>query len=134
MKNKEPGMTIIVKTITRLTIGLIFIYGIYISLHGHTKPGGGFAGGVIIALSFINILLAFGKKVALNKLGQAAALSLMGFLAMAFLLMLTLGVTAGHRGILSQLTSLCDITISLVMGSGIFAIFLALARIDKEED
>ncbi|MBU3958757.1 MAG: hypothetical protein KKE91_02725, partial [Candidatus Omnitrophica bacterium] len=61
MQNKEPGMTLIVKTITRLTVGLILLYGIYIVLHGHLTPGGGFAGGVIIALSFVHLMLAFGK-------------------------------------------------------------------------
>lgn len=50
MKSNEQGMTLIVKTVTRLTIGLILMYGIYITLHGHLGPGGGFAGGVIVAL------------------------------------------------------------------------------------
>ena len=43
------GMSLIVKNITNVAIGFIFIYGIYIVLHGHLTPGGGFAGGVIIA-------------------------------------------------------------------------------------
>ena len=60
------GMSLIVKRITRYTVGLIFLYGIYIVLHGHLTPGGGFAGGVIIALSFIHIVLAFGKKEAVK--------------------------------------------------------------------
>ena len=63
----EKGMTIIVKTIPRLTLGFILLYGIYITLNGHSRPGGGFAGGVIIALSFIHIMLAFGKDAALKR-------------------------------------------------------------------
>ena len=51
-REKEQGMSLIVKTITRLTVGLILLYGIYIVSHGHVSPGGGFAGGGIIALSF----------------------------------------------------------------------------------
>ena len=51
--NQEKGMTIIVKTITRFTVWLIFLYGLYIIIHGHLSPGGGFAGGVIISLSFL---------------------------------------------------------------------------------
>lgn len=47
----DKGMTLIVKTVTRLTLGFILLYGIYISLNGHISPGGGFAGGVIVALS-----------------------------------------------------------------------------------
>lgn len=55
------GMTLIVKTVTRVSVWLIILYGIYIVLHGHLTPGGGFAGGVIIALAFLNLMLAYGR-------------------------------------------------------------------------
>jgi multisubunit Na+/H+ antiporter MnhB subunit len=55
------GMTVIVKKTTQLLAGLIFMYGIYIIVHGHLTPGGGFAGGVIIAGAFILVILAFGS-------------------------------------------------------------------------
>lgn len=57
----DTGMTLIVKTVTRISVWLIILYGSYIILHGHLTPGGGFAGGVIIALAFLNVLLAYGK-------------------------------------------------------------------------
>jgi len=60
MKQSE-GMTLIVKTVTRISVWLIILYGIYIILHGHLSPGGGFAGGVIIALAFLNVMLAYGR-------------------------------------------------------------------------
>ena len=69
-REHEKGMSVIVKTITRLTVGLIFLYGIYILSHGHLSPGGGFPGGVIIALSFIHLMLAYGKDVALKKISE----------------------------------------------------------------
>jgi multicomponent Na+:H+ antiporter subunit B len=59
MKQTE-GMTLIVKTVTRVSVWLIVLYGIYIILHGHLSPGGGFAGGVIIALALLNVMLAYG--------------------------------------------------------------------------
>jgi multisubunit Na+/H+ antiporter MnhB subunit len=55
------GMTIIVKKTTQLIAGMIFMYGIYVIAHGHLTPGGGFAGGVIIAGAFILVTLAFGS-------------------------------------------------------------------------
>jgi multisubunit Na+/H+ antiporter MnhB subunit len=58
---ESKGMTLIVKTITRISVWLIIMYGMYIILHGHLTPGGGFAGGVIIALAFLNYLLAYGR-------------------------------------------------------------------------
>jgi len=60
MKQTE-GMTLIVKTVTRISVWMILLYGLYIILHGHISPGGGFAGGVIIALAFLNVMLAYGR-------------------------------------------------------------------------
>jgi multisubunit Na+/H+ antiporter MnhB subunit len=54
------GMTLIVKKTTQLIVGMIFMYGIYVVVHGHLTPGGGFAGGVVIAGSLILITLAYG--------------------------------------------------------------------------
>ena len=56
------GMSTIVKKVAQLMAGLIFMYGIYIILHGHLTPGGGFAGGVIVAGAFILLILAFGSS------------------------------------------------------------------------
>jgi len=64
------GMTEIVKTISRLLAGLIFFYGVYIVVFGHLTPGGGFAGGVIISVAFILLIVANGiddKKISRGK-------------------------------------------------------------------
>ncbi len=139
MKEPEKGMTLIVKTITRLTVGLILLYGIYIVLHGHLSPGGGFAGGVIIALSFIHLMLAFGKEVALKKLSQSTASILESLGALMFLTIALLGFLGGYfffnfflnKGQPFRLFSagtipLCNIAISFKVGAGLFAIFAAL--------
>jgi len=54
------GMTIIVKKTAQLIAGMIFMYGIYVIVHGHLTPGGGFAGGVIMAGSLILVILSHG--------------------------------------------------------------------------
>lgn len=59
---KRAGMTLIVKMVTRLLTGFIIVFGFYLALYGHVTPGGGFSGGVVIALALILTLLAFGKK------------------------------------------------------------------------
>jgi len=56
------GMTLIVKRITQLMAPSILVLGIYIVLHGHLTPGGGFAGGVLIAGCFALIVLAYGSE------------------------------------------------------------------------
>ena len=138
MKNNEAGMTLIVKTITRLTVGLILLYGIYIVLHGHLSPGGGFAGGVIIALSFIHLMLAFGKEIALKKLSEVRISFFESLGALMFLSIALLGLIGGYfflnflkKGEPFQLFSagiipLCNIAICLKVGAGLFGIFVAL--------
>lgn len=146
MKSLEPGMTLIVKTITRLTVGLILLYGIYIVLHGHLTPGGGFAGGVIIALSFIHLMLAFGREVALKKISEARASVIENLGAVIFLSIAVLGFSGGYfffnffvnKGRPFHLFSagiipLCNIAISLKVGAGLFAIFAALILFRSSE-
>jgi len=58
------GMTTIVKTISSWVKVLKFLFGIYIILYGHLTPGGGFAGGVILASSYVLLLLAYGREFA----------------------------------------------------------------------
>lgn len=61
MVNKTAGMSIIVKTTARLSAWFILLYGFNLVIHGHIASGGGFAGGLLIALAFIHLILAFGK-------------------------------------------------------------------------
>jgi|SaaInl7_200m_RNA_FD_contig_21_3244765_length_1775_multi_15_in_0_out_0_3 multisubunit Na+/H+ antiporter MnhB subunit len=56
------GMTLIVKTISRLVLGFIIVFSASVILYGHITPGGGFAGGVMLASGFVLLVLAFGKS------------------------------------------------------------------------
>jgi multisubunit Na+/H+ antiporter MnhB subunit len=133
-------MSLIVKTITTIVIGFIFIYGLYIILHGHLTPGGGFAGGVILAGAFILRFLAFGGSVKSEKKS-----SLMGsifesvgallFITIAFLGLFLAGIFFVNflpKGIPLHLVSagiipICNIAIAIKVGAGLFSIFIALA-------
>ena len=139
MREAASGMSLIVKTITRLTVGLILLYGIYIVIHGHISPGGGFAGGVIIALSLIHLMLAFGKDLVLKKVSKAAASLFESIGALMFLAIALTGFIGGYfflnfftnKGEPFKLFSagiipLCNIAISLKVGAGLFAIFVVL--------
>lgn len=139
MAETGKGMTLIVKTVTRLTVGLILLYGIYIVLHGHLSPGGGFAGGLIIALSFIHLMLAFGRDVALKKVSESVASLFESIGALMFLCIGVIGFATGYffsnffanKGTPFELFSagtipLCNIAISFKVGAGLFAIFVAL--------
>ena len=142
--NKEQGMTLIVKTVTRLTVGIILMYGIYIVLHGHLSPGGGFAGGVIIALSFIHVMLAFGKEFAFKKISIQVASVLESIGAMLFISVALLGLVGGYFffhtlgtgepfSLFSAYTVvLSNISISLKVGCGLFLVLVAITLAGKE--
>lgn len=145
-KHPQAGMTLIVKTITRLTVGLILLYGIYIVLHGHVSPGGGFAGGVIIALAFVHLMLAFGRDTALSKISMKLASNLESLGALLFLSIALIGFFGGSfflnilgKGTPFHLLSagtipLSNIAISIKVGMGLFAIFLALVVLEKSKE
>jgi multisubunit Na+/H+ antiporter MnhB subunit len=67
------GMTVIVKTISGWVKVLIFLFGINVVLFGHLTPGGGFAGGVILASSYVLLMLAFGREFVEKNLPAALA-------------------------------------------------------------
>jgi len=71
--NGMKGMTVIVKTISSWVKVLIFLFGIYIIIFGHLTPGGGFAGGVILASSYVLLMLAFGREFAEENLSLPVA-------------------------------------------------------------
>ena len=68
--NADHEMSLIVKTVAGWITGFILLFGVHVVLYGHETPGGGFAGGVIIASSFVLLRLAFGQHVAIRTVGQ----------------------------------------------------------------
>ncbi len=135
------GMSLIVQVITRLMVGMLLLYGGYIVLHGHLTPGGGFAGGVLIAAALILVSLAFGsveqverREYILSSILESSggilfiALALAGYVAADYFFR-----NAGlyYIGKPLQMVSggiipLANIAIALKVGAGLFAIFLAL--------
>jgi len=54
-------MSKIVRTMSRPLILFILIYGLYIIMHGHLTPGGGFQGGAVFASGVAMLIVAFGS-------------------------------------------------------------------------
>jgi len=90
-EQNEQGMSEIVKMVCRIIEGFIFLFGLYIVMFGHLTPGGGFAGGVILAGVFVLILLSFGKERLNNVISDKAGSFLESFGALVFIL----GAAAG---------------------------------------
>ncbi|MCX5665583.1 MAG: MnhB domain-containing protein [Candidatus Omnitrophica bacterium] len=123
----SKGMTLIVKTVTRITIGFILLYGIYISLNGDSAPGGGFAGGVIIALSLVHVMLAFGKEVALKRLHSYAMRFSISIASLVFLYVVMIRWHGSYSHIVIPLAEM------VIVGAGLFAIFVALVLLSKSD-
>lgn len=87
-------MSVIVKTVARWVVAFIFVYGLYVVAYGHISPGGGFAGGVILASAFVLLVLAWGKQAAFGVFGYEEARSLDSLGALSFLALALLGLVS----------------------------------------
>ena len=139
-------MTLIVKKTTQLIAGMIFMYGIYVIVHGHLTPGGGFAGGVIVSGSLILVTLAYGGDF-MKLIKEESGSTIVESLATLMVIMIaTSGFLIGTKvffnnflpkGIVGQLISagvlpLYNIFVGAEVSASIFIIFLSLV-IFKEE-
>ncbi len=141
------GMTIIVKKITQLVAPIIFLFGFYIVIHGHLSPGGGFAGGVIMAGAIILQILANGN-ILNNLLQEEHGMELLESVAIfLFMLIAVLGLLVSgtaiffqnfvNKGVWGNLLSAGFIPIeNIVVGAEVFAaistIFIAMVVYNDE--
>lgn len=146
MTDGKKGMTVIVKTVNRLIVWVIFLYGLYIILHGHLSPGGGFGGGVVLALGLLSVLLARGRGFVLEWLKIPALRKVDYTSALLFLAFGLVGLLAGRaflynflpRGklffLLSSGTILpLNFIIGVKVGLSLFLVVLALAEFEPGE-
>jgi len=132
-------MSLIVKTVSRLVASFILLFGLYIVVYGHLTPGGGFAGGVIMASSFVLMLLAFGGAFVASFVSQRAPALWDCLGALAFLLVAVSGYFGGAffrnlfaKGEPFHLLSagtipLSNIAIGVKVAASLFGVYLALA-------
>lgn len=139
------GMSVIVKTVTRWVMGFVLVYGLATVLYGHLTPGGGFAGGVIIACGFVLWVLAYGGRGRHGTAHKVAStLDVVGLAA--FLALALAGLTGGvfflnflGRGKAFALASggvipLMNLAIALKVGASVFLASLVLMALRLPED
>ena len=56
----QPVDSVIVHTLARVFTPIIQLFALYVLIHGHDSPGGGFQAGTLFAASVILPILAFG--------------------------------------------------------------------------
>ena len=84
------GMSKIVRTITNIIYSFILTFGLYIIIHGHLTPGGGFQGGAVAASGFALLIIAYGtekisKMLNVEHFSITECSGLLAFIGIAFL-------------------------------------------------
>jgi len=143
------GMTIIVKTISSWVKVLIVLFGIYIILFGHLTPGGGFAGGVILASSYVLLMLAFGGEFVKKDLPLSLVSKLDCLGAFMFIMIAILGLVFGGTFFFNFLVEkygqplhllsagtipFSNIAIGLKVGASLFLVIYSLSICCKAEE
>ncbi len=75
-------LSVVVRTICDIFAWFMGIFGIYIIIHGHLTPGGGFQGGAVVATMIAFLLVSHGghKVIAFAKPGLYSALETSGLM------------------------------------------------------
>lgn len=61
-----------IRTVCRIMIPFIQLFGLYVIAHGELGPGGGFQGGVILGASIILLTVVFGREEGRRRLSEKA--------------------------------------------------------------
>lgn len=88
------GMSRIVKTVACIVSVPAITFGIYVMMHGHLTPGGGFPGGAVMATIVALFLVAFGGEIVLKSLHTASFSLLEGFGLILFITVAFLGISS----------------------------------------
>ena len=142
---KHEGMTLIVRSTARLITGFIAVFGLYVAATGHISPGGGFAGGVILAAAAILIVLSFGRNSSVKLLTEPQCHGWDGAGALAFLVLALLGYFSGvffknfispgevHSLASGGIIPVANVAIGVKVSAGLAGAFLALSALRLRE-
>ena len=140
---REPRGGFILSHSADLLFPLLLVVGLYIVLHGHLTPGGGFQGGVILAAAFFIPLLARPDRA-----DHHGGLSLIeGLAGASFIIIGLLSLLQGQaflqpmlgKGELGQLLSagtlpLLYLALGLKVGSELAGLLINISAVDAGED
>ena len=133
---------VIMRTVVRILIPFIQLFGLYILVHGHATPGGGFQGGIIIGSAFILLALAYGLPEAKRRFALKIRLPMEGVGGILYILIGVTCIVAGgyflQYGIVPLpfpphttseiLISAIEIGIGITVAAAITTIFFTMAE------
>jgi multicomponent Na+:H+ antiporter subunit B len=133
--------SIIFRTVSRLLMGLMLLFSLFLLWRGHNEPGGGFIGGLVAAAGLVVYGLADGansmrmilrvdpRAIALSGLLTAVVAGILPLLGGAdFLtgLWLFIGATETDKGLALGTPLLFDIGVYLTVVGGVVGMVIAL--------
>jgi len=87
--------SIIIRPTCSAIIPFIQLFALYVIFHGHYGPGGGFQGGVLLAISIVLMRLYMGKDLAMRRFPRKLAVI---FACIGMLIFITVGFIPLLRG------------------------------------
>jgi multicomponent Na+:H+ antiporter subunit B len=84
---RMPWRDILLQTAVRVLIPFIQLFGLYVIVHGHYSPGGGFQGGVLLGAAIILLALVFGLHTSMHYISENTnkTLSILGPFGFCFI-------------------------------------------------
>lgn len=141
---------VIVKTLARVLVPFIVAYALYVVMHGHYSPGGGFQGGVILAASFVLLGITHGLEQMRRRMSEktAGVISVMGVLIYGGIgvLCVILGGNYLDYGALSKIIPVSrsearslgilgvEIGVALAVMAVMCILFFSIFTVDESED
>lgn len=123
----------IIKTVTRALFPFILLFGSYIIIFGHLSPGGGFQGGVILAMAIILAIVAYGHNRFQRFIPYLMFVEIIGIFL--FILIGISGIASGKQFLVNLGTiPLLNIIIGLKVFSGLVLMYLFLSRWEFKND
>lgn len=119
---------VIVKTLARLLVPFIVVYALYVVMHGHYSPGGGFQGGVILAASIVLLVISHGLEQTKKRMSEKAAevISSIGVLIYGGIGVLCL-ILGGNYLDYGKLSKLLGVTPAKARSLGILGVEIGVA-------
>ena len=114
---------IIIKTLARVLVPFILLYALYVIMHGHHSPGGGFQGGVIMGASLVLLVITHGLKETQKRMSEksVAIFSSLGVLIYAGIGVLCL-ILLGNFLDYSKLAKLLNVPLAQARSLGILGV------------
>lgn len=96
-KNPDYKTSLVIRTVTRLMVPFLIMFGLSLVVHGHLTPGGGFQGGVVIGAAFILVGLAFNKEEGRRAVPDEGVKVMISSGLFIYILVGLIGICAGYN-------------------------------------